>query len=330
MESVVTDCLYRIATGVWRPGQRLPSLREAARFWSVNGLTCLRAYRRLIALGLVHSRPRGGYYVADAAPVERLSRHQADLQQLYDLFDQRMRDRTDLSVLGAARALAQLAEVRAAERPECAFVECTRFQAAGHAREIQVRLRVPCAALTTTEIGGRREHLPGHIRTILTTLFHFSELSPLADPPHLTVTPVPIEPAPSFLATLAASRATEVIVLALAGHLAKSIAADLARRVARRGVRFRSRGMAIDKLDDFLCDWLGEGPPAEDRMVILSTTLWSNVGPQWKNRSDVRPYIYHILDSAWPDIAEAIGMPVSLAQPPDTAGARDTSEHMPH
>jgi DNA-binding transcriptional regulator YhcF (GntR family) len=314
LDWVVTDCLYRIATGVWPPRHRLPSLREAARFWSVNGLTCLRAYHRLIDLGVVRSRPRGGYFVAEDASVARLSRHQADFQQLYEMLQEQVRGRAGLSVLGAARAVAQLAEVRAAERPECAFVECTHFQAAGHAREVEARLRVPCASLMTAEIAGRRERIPDHVRTILTTHFHIGELSALADPPQLTVTAVPIEPAPSFLARLAASRATEVVVLALAAPLARSIARDLAARVGRRNARFRSRGMTIDKLDGFLRELLGEGPPSTKRLAILSTTLWSTAGQQWKDRLDVQPYIYEILESAWPEVADAIGMPLPLAQ----------------
>src|SRR5262249_45370457 len=148
VEWVVTDCLYRVATGVWPPGTQIPSLRRAARLWSVNELTCLRAYRRLISKGVIRSRQRGGYFLAGGASIARLTRHQDDLQGLYQVLATAVRRRTDLSVLGAARALARVAEARAAEKPECAFVECTQFQAQGHANEVASKLRIPCGALT--------------------------------------------------------------------------------------------------------------------------------------------------------------------------------------
>jgi hypothetical protein len=311
VDQIVTDCLYRIATGAWPPGHRLPTLRSAAELWSVNGLTCLRAYRRLIALGLARSRERGGYHVTDAAPVARLARHRADIGELYELFEGWVRGRAGLSVAGAARAVARMADARAAERPECAFVECTRFQAEGHAREVSARLRVPCAALTTADIAGRRERIPEHVRTVLTTHFHAAELAALADPPRLTVAAVAIEPAPGFLAALAESSAAEVYVLALTGPLARSVARDLAGRVGRKDVRFRSRGTSVDKLDGVLRGLLGDGPPGEGRrVVVLSTTLWSNAAEKWNGRPDVLPFTYRILDSAWPDVADALGMPL--------------------
>jgi hypothetical protein len=324
VERIVSDCVYRIATGAWPPGHRLPPLRAATGLWSVNGLTCLRAYRRLAALGLVRSRQRGGYYVTDAPPVARLARHRADVGELYELFEGWVRARGDLSVAGAARAVARMAEARAAEQPECAFVECTRFQAEGHAREVLARLQVPCAALTTAELAGRRERVPGRVRTLLTTHFHAAELSPLADPPRLAVVPVAIEPSPDFIAALAASPLEEVFVLALTGPLARSVARDLAGRVGRKDVRFRSRGTGVDKLAGSLHGLLGDGPPGQARRaVVLSTTLWSNVEERWKDRPDVLPFTYRILESAWPDVADALGMPLGeLSAAATVAGTR--------
>lgn len=309
---VVSDCLYRIATGAWPPGSRLPALRSATDLWSVNEVTCLRAYRRLIALGVVESRPRSGYFVADAEPVSRLSRHRTDLERLYESFQRQVRARTELSVVGAARAIAQLAELKAIGHPECAFAECTHFQAAGHAQEVATRLGISCLSLTTGDIDGRTDRIPPQVRTLLTTHYHFRELTGLGRSRHLRVVPVPIELSPKFVAEVKATPAKEVIVLALAGPLAKSIAADLRARVGRRDLRFRSRGTSIATLHGLLGDLLGAAP-ATRRMAILSTSLWSGATHKWRDRSDVRPFVYQILESAWPDLADAVGMPLELS-----------------
>ena len=50
----ITEALsYRIATGRIPPGQRLPSVREAATAWDVNMHTVRRAYGELSERGLV-------------------------------------------------------------------------------------------------------------------------------------------------------------------------------------------------------------------------------------------------------------------------------------
>ena len=54
-----------------RPGQRLPSVRALAAREGVSPATAVRAYERLIAAGLVETRPQSGHYVAtptQAAP----------------------------------------------------------------------------------------------------------------------------------------------------------------------------------------------------------------------------------------------------------------------
>ena len=150
-ERIVKHCLYEIATGSFLPGRRLPSLREARELWSVNHLTVLRAYRRLEDLGLVRSVPRSGFFIADNTDVSGLSRHRSDLERSYERLSGRIA-KEGMSVVGAFRYLAQLAEARAQKEPECAFVECTAFQAQGHAQEIRERLGVPCLPLTTGEI----------------------------------------------------------------------------------------------------------------------------------------------------------------------------------
>ena len=63
-ESLAGDIAHSIHQGLLKPGQRLPSVRQAAAARQVSPSTVFQAYYLLEARGLVQSRPRSGYYVA--------------------------------------------------------------------------------------------------------------------------------------------------------------------------------------------------------------------------------------------------------------------------
>ena len=66
--------------GLWRPGERLPSIREIADAESVDRKTAAAAYRRLEREGLVRVHPRSGVYLRTqrapeaATPLEKIYR----------------------------------------------------------------------------------------------------------------------------------------------------------------------------------------------------------------------------------------------------------------
>ena len=53
-----------IYSGALSPGDRLPSVREASRSLGISPSTVFEAYYLLEAQGLIHARPRSGYYVS--------------------------------------------------------------------------------------------------------------------------------------------------------------------------------------------------------------------------------------------------------------------------
>jgi GntR family transcriptional regulator len=63
-EQIRTQC----ASGLLRPGEQLPSVRELARQLTVNQNTILRVYERLTADGLLERRHGAGTFVADRLP----------------------------------------------------------------------------------------------------------------------------------------------------------------------------------------------------------------------------------------------------------------------
>jgi GntR family transcriptional regulator len=63
------------ASGILRPGERLPSVRELARELAVNQNTVLRVYERLSGEGLLDMRHGQGTFVAAPARAGQLSAH---------------------------------------------------------------------------------------------------------------------------------------------------------------------------------------------------------------------------------------------------------------
>ncbi|WP_158664102.1 GntR family transcriptional regulator, partial [Escherichia coli] len=54
----------QIASGAWRPGDRLPSLREQVASSGMSFMTVGHAYQLLESQGRIIARPQSGYYVA--------------------------------------------------------------------------------------------------------------------------------------------------------------------------------------------------------------------------------------------------------------------------
>jgi DNA-binding transcriptional MocR family regulator len=66
-EALAADIQASIQNGTFKPGDRLPSVRQASSTRQVSPATVFEAYYLLESRGLVRSRPRSGYYVAPAA-----------------------------------------------------------------------------------------------------------------------------------------------------------------------------------------------------------------------------------------------------------------------
>ena len=66
------------ASGVLKPGDRLPSVRALAAELAVNQNTILRVYERLMAEGLIERRHGDGTFVADHVPTGQM-REQREL-----------------------------------------------------------------------------------------------------------------------------------------------------------------------------------------------------------------------------------------------------------
>ena len=60
-----------IANGTYRPGERVPSIRDLSRQMRVSVNTVLQSYAHLENVGLIEARPQSGYYVRFPLPASR-------------------------------------------------------------------------------------------------------------------------------------------------------------------------------------------------------------------------------------------------------------------
>lgn len=303
----MTHAIYKIATGKWPPGMRLPSVREAERAWDVDRRTVLDAYRRLQALGLVACAPRSGFFVEPGAELGRLSRHRYELEHLFERLRAEIESKSELSTLGAFRYFAELAALAAAEKPECAFVECTSTQAQGHAHEVHERLDVPCLAITTSEIDGRRSRVPMHVKTVLVSAFHSSELRALSRAADLQLLSVPIEVSPALLARIPhATTAAEVF------ESDEEEAHVIRDDVRALGLALPMKIQVTHDLEDALGRW--EKRATSKSVALISPRLWGKLAASWRDHPRVRPIEFSIRADAWPKIADAIGLPLGIVK----------------
>ena len=310
-EAVVRHCVYMMATGKWLPGFKLPSVRGAEEEWGLNRLTVQKAYQHLVERGLVECRAKSGYYVTDRGATRLLSQHRFELENLYEKLVGVIRQSSDFSPFAVFRYMSRLSEMRTAERPDCAFVECTGIQSRGHADEIRMRLGVPVMPLTTQEIGSQPDRLPREIRTIFTTLFHYDELSSLKQDSELELIAVPIEVSPTLIEEMG-QRQGKTFLLETEESMAKHIAHDALEMMQSCDLQVE----VVNDLDRSLQSHVDRlvTSPAED-VVLLSPRHWGSVEPSIREYPFIKPVSFSIAENAWSGIAEAIGMPLGSDVP---------------
>ncbi|PWB50607.1 MAG: GntR family transcriptional regulator [Anaerolineales bacterium] len=69
-EQVANELAQLIRLGTFRPGERIPSVRQLSRQRKISITTVLQAYMLLEDQGLIETRPQSGYYVRSRLPEE--------------------------------------------------------------------------------------------------------------------------------------------------------------------------------------------------------------------------------------------------------------------
>lgn len=178
--AIILDTLReRIISGVylgfWRPGDRLPSIREIAEAEEVDRKTAAAAYRRLNEEGLVRVQPRSGVYLAlpsspsPDGPLERL--HRQWLEHVYH-----GARALGLDTPTILRFVAAVSEI---ERMRIPVVECTWAQADAIAAELRERLSLHATAYLLEELRPSDPVL-AEAPVAVTTPYHGAEFALLA------------------------------------------------------------------------------------------------------------------------------------------------------
>jgi DNA-binding transcriptional regulator YhcF (GntR family) len=295
-------CTYMIATGKWRPGQKLPSIRTIRQEWGLNQSAVQSAYGSLVEAGLAENRDRAGYFVRGGGETDRLSQHRRVLDRLRHQISELVRNESDLSLLGTLRYLTSIEEIERQQEPEIAFVECTRLQAESHAAEISDRFRLPVRPLVLREMEKRRSPIPPLVTTVLTSPFHLQSVKAVLGHQDVHLAPVPIEVSPELHVRVTALQKSLVLLESEEG-MARDIARDIGAILGRR-----PEIMIAEDASPILEKLLGGGGKSAP-LVLLSPRLWGTLNAHWRSHPDVIQVTFRIAEAAWPRIADECGLP---------------------
>lgn len=259
---------YRVATGELTPGDRLPSLREAAEAWGINMHTVRRAYGELADLGIVDVRPRSGTVVLERPDGRGGSGMEAWLREVA----RRGRERWGLGPGELGAALAELPRPDGASEPVF-VVECSESQSVDLARQLGDRWRVSAEAWSLD-----REGEPPEDAFLVGTYFHYNDIR-IRWPRRLSrVRFVATRPDPAVRERLEALRGDReeplsVILWERDETMGRNIAADLVRLLPEERFAVRHRVGAA-----------GAVPDSPGGAVLFSPRTWAELPEDARNR----------------------------------------------
>lgn len=281
---------YRIASGLIRPGQRLPSVRDAACRWNVHFHTVRRAYRRLADQGLVDIAGARGVRVCSWAGAQR-----PDLQKFIHRIRREAARRFGLSAPDLARCV--LSGSSATLRPGPVYVlECSATQCQDLADQIRAQFGVDAAPWALSG----RDPLPAG--ELVATLFHFSDLRRRCPQRLSAIHFLSIHLDPALPARLERAGGS-LRVCDPDPEMRRNIAADLSGLFAhaRRGPRIE----------------LGDGRALASKpgwLHVVSPRLWGALTDAERRRHDIVEARYVFNQRELLDLGARLGWPPAPAQ----------------
>jgi len=247
--------------GHWRPGDRLPSIREIAEAENVDRKTAAAAYRRLEEEGLVRVRARSGVYLSSPnaphapGPLERLYRRW--LENTYD-----GAAALGLDTRNILRLVTAMAEV---ERQRLPVIECDWPQAEAMAAELRDRLGVRATPCLLEELH-HADPILAEAPLLVSTPYHATEVALLAPGRLIIETTL----SPELLRQLARRiNQGPVSVIAAQG----SVVVKLRRALQQTGLAANDTRVRIFGVSD-------RGDVAEATRQVRTVFIWPGA-PRW-------------------------------------------------
>ncbi len=205
---------YQVATGAFRPGKRLPSIRRLERELRVNRNTVLKVLRELAEEGVLGRRPRSGFYANALAASPRAGARRRALRRLTVQFPGWVRP-LGLPPLFAARAVARELQRQAAARPFIGYVECTPDQLELQGQFLERALDTAVRPYLASDLLRGRAALDPAITVLIASRFHYAEIRRrFGTRRRLQVVPVTTRPTRVFFQGLAGmSPRARVVIL---------------------------------------------------------------------------------------------------------------------
>jgi len=166
--------LLRILSGVYTPGQQLPSCEQLAVEVGANKNTVSKAYRSLAERGYLRTRAGSGTFVARRPARADSDRAVADVANLLALVVQEAK----MAGLQRQQFVALIYETIARfydpVRPRVGFIDCNRLDATTLSRDLQVALSHPVEPLLIEEVVGRPEQYMTSFHILAMNLSHLA------------------------------------------------------------------------------------------------------------------------------------------------------------
>jgi DNA-binding transcriptional regulator YhcF (GntR family) len=166
--------LLRIVSGVYAPGQQIPSCEQLAAEVGANKNTVSKAYRSLAERGYLRTRAGSGTFVERRPARSDSDRAVADVANLLALVVQEAK----MAGLQRQQFLALIDDTVARfydpVRPRVGFIDCNRLDATTLSRDLQVALSHPVEPLLIDEVVARPAEFMERFHILALNLSHLA------------------------------------------------------------------------------------------------------------------------------------------------------------
>lgn len=180
---------YAIMSGNISPGAALPSIRELTAHLGIHRNTVHRVYLELQASGLLVARPGKGVFVNESLSETISVKELNAVDNLIGGFLEQA-NQMGLNPLTLGRLVGQRAPAYDSRNPIVAFVECTAHQSMECARDLGESFGVTVLHMLLEDLLANPESMPGHVRHIVTSIFHYDEVNAWAIDKPIRVHPI--------------------------------------------------------------------------------------------------------------------------------------------